>query len=289
MSETTSVKCIRIDSLNRRVYLDQVEVPVLREYHNSPAPFQKGMFLAGYDHKAKFHTVCYYKDIVESPKDLPRHGLLLRNIEFDDNLDEAFDRDRHTYKAIAGNALIVSYKVQGKKQDRKHIAIDTKFSVEQIQKLVGEWTLGVEFRLPDFECILQESFSDPGYELLLRVDNEVELYEKYSEELTKPIRHLNQQIITFTYQWDHEITIVSGKIKNPDDNVQVSILQSGRADLRAIAACTLKASKAPTWIRERLRNYFFESLVANKFERTSAWQKRFNNPNANETSPPPSA
>ncbi len=270
---THKVKCIYFDSLNKELRFEVRELPETTRYSDAPG-FEKAMVMdrGRQIKRRRFDTMVHYRNPVFQAKDIPRYGLLWRHETMEEKSQEPFNRDDHRYTLICGDALIVSYDSTTKKNGEAAIPVDVTMTLEEAEWHVGEWCEGILERLPDFSCILNESFSERGYEILLRVNNEGEMYGMYAEDLTRPMRMLAPQIINFEYQFE-EVTIITGFIDDPNKNTRVTILESGTSNLRTIAECTLAAHKIPKWIEARLQDFFFEKLVVARFNRKRSFQQ----------------
>lgn len=258
------VKCIKIDSKNKNLkYLD-VDIPIAEERSFLPKGFKEGIGLGG---SLKYTLgqsifVYHWDATVDDPKKIPNYGCWLQTQAL---FTEFVQEYRGPFKRIYGDALIVVY--EKSKNEEKYgqlvnraYPIDSTLSLEEASRLVGKYTNGVEDHIPDFTCLVTESFAQRGFEISLRIENE----EIFPSGLDRPIRNLTPQILTFTF-CKQEITIITGKISNMGDKVQVSIFESGRADLRCIASCTLAANKIAGWVKGRLTDYYFNLLVAEPF------------------------
>jgi hypothetical protein len=267
---TQLVKCIQIDAKNKEIKYVDCEIPIEEGYGvKEPLGYKKAYVVFSDKSKKNVYThICYKDGSITNPKDLPDYGFHYRSdVLSRRELDgiQTFDADEHSFTAIFGNAILASYK-QKRTKDKGLVRtpIDVDISLEDAHLLVGEFNNGIWWRIPEFTCMLNESFAYEGYELLLRMENEGFLYGHYAQELTKPIQTLNSQMITFEFNY-HEVTIITGRIENLEQYVRVEIFESDRSDLRCIAAATMVANKVPSWIRDRLRAHFFEKLVKEPF------------------------
>jgi hypothetical protein len=261
------VKCIRIDAEKRELYFVEREMPIGDFIY--PPGFSKGEVMIDVDLSLERqgkasdtvdHCMYYKEGSLSDPNDIPRFGFHWRT----QDLNEAFDVESCSHTPVVGNGLIVGYKRDGKNRTHKE-PCDVELSLETVWKMVPEFNNGVLWKLPDFTCILNESFSSPGYEVLLRIENEGLLYGyREAYQLTKPVRMLSPQIINFEFSF-HEVTIITGRIGAPEDNVRIVIFETDRTDLRQIAAVTLAARKIPQWIQNRLQDHFFEKMIAESF------------------------
>ncbi len=260
-----NVKCIKIDSKNETVTYVNVEIEVQGSRLNNPLGYEEGYMVYCAKHNRTESIVMYFDDgTIDDPKKIPRHGFLYWSSALEPQCEKMnFSDYQGSCRAVIGDALIVTYKEEKKNGKRigLSIPIDTTLSLENAARLVGKYNEGIESRLPDFTCLINERFSHPGYEILLRLENEEELGSLYDDVLDQPIRNLSPQILTFSFAY-HEITVITGRIENLDEKVQISIFESDRADLRCLASCTLAANKIPAWVNGRLRDYYFNTLVA---------------------------
>lgn len=266
----TKVKCIYIDAKNQEVRFVEREIPVDTFLEDIPG-YQKGMiirspFFSDDNRTPGIEHVLYYKEgVVYDPKDIPRYGFLCRTSH---TTDEPFDPFIDNFTPICGNALLVSFnydlKVGMRDKSKQAPPVDTPLSLDDAHQIVPEFTNGILWKLPDFTCMLNKSFCERGYELLLRVENEDLLHLHNHDQLTKPIQMHTSQIVSFAFNY-YEVTIVTGRIESPEDKVRVVLYETERADLRQIAACILTAEKIPRWIQDRLQDFFFEKMVAERF------------------------
>ena len=265
------VKCIKIDSKNKNLNYVDLDIPVSEGYDFHPMGYKEAVGIGGC---AKYtlgrSIIVYHEDgSIEDPKKIPNYGFWLwSDMLKKEYVDIKALGYRGSVESIYGDALIVSY-AEERKNGRKNgqlvgraHPIDSTLTLEEASRLVGKYTNGIEDELPDFTCLVSEGFSQPGYEILLRLENE-ELFP-FGLGLSQPIRNLTPQILTFTF-CKKEITVMTGKITDLNDKVQVSIFESGRADLRCLASCTLAANKIPGWVNGRLKDYYFNLLVTEPF------------------------
>ena len=257
-----TVNCIHIDAKNKTINPISLDIPF---DDNGPRSYPLGYkdgYVVFYDGiKRNEHTTIYYNDSnIKDPKHVLNYGFLYWSDALTgSNKKCTFSERVGQYRAINGDALIVSYKKKAEKNKTLYTPVDVAITPNDAARLIGEFTDGIQRRLPDFTCMVNEKFSKTGYEILLRIENEEEMYSQYDDELTQPIRNLTPQIITFGLN-HNEITIMTGRIDNLDQIVQVSIFESDRADLRCIASCKLAANKIPSWVRGRLRDFFLEHV-----------------------------
>lgn len=272
------VKCIKIDAKNKSI--NYVNLEIEKEGRGRaayPLGYKKGYSIYHEKLKRNESVVIYFKDgSIDDPKKIPNYGFLYwSDALHGTNLDKKFEHHSASYQIVVGDALIVTYKDKRfKSKSTESTPIDTKLSLKDAARLVPEYTNGIERKLPDFTCLINERFSQSGYEILLRLENEDEM-NSIMKELNEPIRNLSPQMLTFSFAY-RELTIMTGKIYDLDDKVQVSIIESDRADLRCVAACTLAANKIPNWIKGRLRDYYFNALVAEKLYATKTQEAKFN-------------
>lgn len=264
------VKCIYIDSRNKSVTARMVRPAEGEDAWIRFPGFQKSRMIDFEPGKAspleedKIRHVLYYKEgFPQSAKEIPRTGFFWRDPK--DWSGGSFDVTTEDCTALVGNALVASYRAE--KGLRKMTPIDTTLTLEEVSRGVAEWNDGIYAKVPRFTCMLNKAFAETGYELLLRMENEAEMYGLHPAYiLTKPIRMLSPQIISFAFNYD-EVIIVTGHIGSPGQKVRCEIFDSNRPDLRCIAAATLAAERLPHWVQDRLRNHFFEQLIAKPFNR----------------------
>ncbi len=265
MTASKKVKCIRIDAVTKSIHYVDYEVPSEDFSHQLP-DFQKRVFAR--DESARIeekisHLLYYKEGRISDPRDLPRSGFLFRH---GGDLKNEFNPLIDHFTAVSGNALLVAYENPFNGREAPPIPCDVQLSLDEVRRMIPEYTNGVLWKLPDFTCILNESFSERGYELLLRIEIDALLYTQYMQEVTKPVRMLSPQIVNFAFQWN-EITIITGKIESLEDKARVVIYEAGTSELKQVAACTLCSSKIPGWVQERLRDYFFEKMIALPFKK----------------------
>lgn len=256
-----TVKCITIDSKNETLRYEHLDAREVSSRYRHDEILLK-------PNKSNNETVVLNFDdlTIEDPKQIPRHGFILWSQALRPRFKKKTYADsRCGVYPVIGDAVLVSYAKDG---DDGYTAVDTKVTLEDAARLIVHYTNGAEEHLPEFTCMVTKCSSQPGYEILLRLENEgLPRWDNLSgplAELDKPIQSLSPQVINFSFA-GRDLTIMTGRILSLDEKVQVGIYESDRADMRCVGACTLAASKISEWVKNRLSDFYFNRIIAEPF------------------------
>jgi len=253
-----TVKCIKIDSKNEVLRYENLDAREVSKHYREEKVIRNASC-----NNAETVVIYFDDSTIEDPKEIPRHGIFL----WAEALQTRFKKKNYTESKclilpIIGDAIIVSYveNIVDGEGTGAYTAIDTTIAVETAERLVVNYSSGVETFLPEFTCIVVESVSQPGYEVLLRLENE----GGPQTELDKPIRCLSSQVVTFALA-GRELIVMTGRISSLDEKVHVGIYESDRSDMRCAGACTLAANKISGWVKNRLEDFFFNRIITEPF------------------------
>lgn len=277
------VKCIEIDPFTETVRYVQKEVPDhWDDFHGPREPHPNGTMISRPNRKgnmlhphldstSKRFYCLYYQDM--DPKDemaVQDRGFMYLTSDFstEAELEEAKGNWYSSRFIAVGKAWVIAWDEE-KRHDKKIPSpgktVDIDLPLDYFQKRIAEWTNGIFNMVPEFTCMLSEKFDEPGvYEILLRLENKDALSEFYETKFTKPLQHVNSQIITFEFDWQ-ELTIITGKIPSDSNaKIRVAIFRTDTLELKQLDACTMAAHKVPIWIKRTLERHFEWTYVWSK-------------------------